>query len=79
VLLRHSRRLIAAMQAVGRAVELVLLPNQRHRTRGDGALRLRERRTAAHLLEGLGLSLPAELRPAEEPVLRQPRRTAARR
>jgi len=77
--LRHSRRLIAAIQAVGRAVELVLLPNQRHRTRGDGAIHLRERRTAAHLLEGLGLSLPAELRPAEEPVLRQPRRTAGRR
>ena len=59
--LRHSERLIEAFRAAGRDVELVPLPEQRHRTRGI-AIRERERRTIAHLLRGLQLALPDELR-----------------
>jgi dipeptidyl-peptidase-4 len=59
--LRHSVRMVAAFQAAGREVELVLLPDQRHRVRGDAALGTRERRTLAHLLTGLGLPLPSDL------------------
>ena len=62
--LRHSERLVAAFREAGREVELVTLPEQRHRTRGD-AIRLRERRTIAHLLRGLGLPLPEELTRAD--------------
>lgn len=58
--LRHSERLIDAFRASGRDVELVRLPEQRHRTRGD-AIRERERRTIAHLLHGLELPVPDEL------------------
>jgi dipeptidyl-peptidase-4 len=58
--LRHSERLVEAFRDAGREVELVKLPEQRHRTRG-GAIRERERRTVAHLLRGLGLPLPEEL------------------
>jgi dipeptidyl-peptidase-4 len=58
---RHSERLIQAFQAAGRDVELVPLPEQRHRPRGI-AIRERERRTIAHLLRGLQLPLPDELR-----------------
>jgi dipeptidyl-peptidase-4 len=61
--LRHSVRLVAALQAVGRDVELVVLPNDRHRARTRDGLRTRDRRTVRHLLEGLGLPLPAELDP----------------
>jgi Dipeptidyl aminopeptidases/acylaminoacyl-peptidases len=57
---RHSERLVAAFRSAGRAIELVRLPEQRHRTRGE-AIRLREQRTAAHLLRGLGLRVPGEL------------------
>ena len=57
---RHSERLIEAFRAAGREIELVPLPEQRHRTRGI-AIRERERRTIAHLLRGLGLPLPDEL------------------
>lgn len=63
--LRHSRRLVDALEDAGRPVELVLLAGQRHRTRGAAAIRLRERRTVAHLLDGLGLPLPEELLRAE--------------
>ena len=41
-------------------VVLVELPGQRHRTRGPAIL-VRDGRTAAHLLDGLGLALPEEL------------------
>ncbi|HEY8921642.1 MAG TPA: DPP IV N-terminal domain-containing protein [Candidatus Limnocylindria bacterium] len=58
--LRHSERLVEAFHGAGRKVELVRLPEQRHRTRG-GAIRVREQRTIAHLLRGLGLPLPEEL------------------
>ncbi len=57
---RHSERLIEAFAAAGRRVELVTLPEQRHRTRGP-AIRERERHTIAYLLTGLGLPLPEEL------------------
>ncbi len=63
--LRHSRRLMAALEEAGRPVELVLIGGQRHRTRGSAAIRLREQRTLAYLLEGLDLPLPEELRRAE--------------
>jgi len=58
--LRHSERLVQAFRDAGRQVELVRLPEQRHRTRG-GAIRVREQRTIAHLLRRLGLPLPEEL------------------
>jgi dipeptidyl-peptidase-4 len=58
--LRHSERLIQAFNDAGREIELVTLPEQRHRTRG-GAIRERDRRTIAHLLNGLGLALPVGL------------------
>jgi dipeptidyl-peptidase-4 len=58
--LRHSTRLVDAFRAVGREVELVTLPEQRHRTRGT-AIRERDRLTARHLLRGLGLAVPDEL------------------
>jgi dipeptidyl-peptidase 4 len=58
--LRHSERLVEAFRDAGREVELVTLPEQRHKTRG-GAIRVREQRTIAHLLRGLGLPLPDEL------------------
>jgi dipeptidyl-peptidase 4 len=57
---RHSERLIEAFRAAGRGVELVPLPEQRHRTRGL-AIRERERRTIAHLLRGLELPIPDDL------------------
>jgi len=59
--LRHSERLIQAFQAAGRHVELVPLTEQRHRPRGI-VIRERERRTIAHLLGGLDLPIPDELR-----------------
>jgi dipeptidyl-peptidase-4 len=58
--LSHSQRLVQAFRDAGREVELVELPEQRHRTRG-AAIRERTRRTIAHLLRGLGLPLPDEL------------------
>lgn len=59
--LRHSERLVEAFRAAGREVELVSVPEQRHRMRGP-TIRERDRRTLAHLLRGLGLPLPDELR-----------------
>jgi dipeptidyl-peptidase-4 len=61
--LRHSVRLVAALQVLGHDVELVVLPHDRHRARTRDGLRTRDRRTVSHLLEGLGLPLPAELDP----------------
>ena len=58
--LRHSERLVEAFGTAGREVELVTLPEQRHKTRA-GAVRIREQRTIAHLLRGLGLPLPEDL------------------
>lgn len=58
--LRNSMRLVDAFRSVGREVELVELPGQRHRPRGP-AIRVRDGRTAAHLLHGLGLPLPGDL------------------
>jgi dipeptidyl-peptidase-4 len=58
--LRHSQRLVEAFREAGKEVELVMLPEQRHKTRA-GAIRVREQRTIAHLLRGLGLPLPEEL------------------
>ena len=59
--LRHSVRLVAELQAAGCDVELVLLPTDRHRTRSAAGLATRDRRTVRHLLEGLGVALPADL------------------
>jgi dipeptidyl-peptidase 4 len=61
--LRHSLRLVAVMQDLGRDVELVILPADRHKTRTAGGLSTRDRRTVRHLLEGLEVPLPAELTP----------------
>jgi dipeptidyl-peptidase-4 len=58
---RHSERLLGAFKKAGRDVELVPLSEQRHRTRGI-AIRERERRTIAHLLRGLELPIPDDLR-----------------
>ena len=59
--LRHSIRLAAAVQANGRDLELVVLPDERHRVRSPQGLLTRDRRTVQHLLRGLGVELPAEL------------------
>jgi dipeptidyl-peptidase 4 len=58
--LRHSQRMLEALRQAGHAVELMTLPEQRHRTRGS-AIRERDRLTLAHLLGALGLPLPDEL------------------
>jgi dipeptidyl-peptidase-4 len=60
--LRHSVRAQHALQAAGMDVELVMLPVDRHRTRSAGGLATRDRRTVRHLLTGLGVPLPDELR-----------------
>jgi dipeptidyl-peptidase-4 len=62
--LRHSVRLVAALQAAGRQVELVLLPEDRHRPRTAEGVRMRDARTVTHLLTSLGVPLPPELRGA---------------
>jgi dipeptidyl-peptidase-4 len=59
--LRHSVRLVAALQALGRDIELVILPEDRHRARSANGLRTRDRRTVLHLLTQLGVPLPDEL------------------
>jgi dipeptidyl-peptidase-4 len=59
--LRHSIRLAAAVQSTGRDLELVILPDDRHRVRSPKGLLTRDRRTVQHLLHGLGVDLPAEL------------------
>lgn len=61
--MRNSTRLVEAFRSAGRDVELVPLIGQRHRTRGS-AIHVREARTAAHLLRGLGLPVPEELGPS---------------
>ena len=58
--LRHSIRLAAAVQATGRDLDLVVLPDDRHRVRSPTGLLTRDRRTVQHLLQGLGVELPAE-------------------
>jgi dipeptidyl-peptidase-4 len=58
--LEHSQRLVEAFRSAGRELELIKLPEQRHTTRG-AALGVREQRAVAHLLRGLGLSLPEDL------------------
>ena len=59
--LRHSIRLVAALQALDRDIELVILPEDRHRVRTAAGLRTRDRRTVAHLLAELGVPLPDEV------------------
>ncbi len=59
--LQHSLRMVEAMREAGREVELVEMPEQRHRVRGE-AIRDRDRRTLAYLLSALGLPLADELR-----------------
>ncbi|HET6745731.1 MAG TPA: DPP IV N-terminal domain-containing protein [Candidatus Limnocylindria bacterium] len=59
--LRHSIRLVAALQALDRDIELVILPEDRHRVRTAAGLRTRDRRTVAHLLTELGVPLPDEV------------------
>jgi dipeptidyl-peptidase-4 len=59
--LRHSVRLAAALQALGRDIELVILPEDRHRARSEDGLRTRDRRTVLHLLTQLGVPLPEEM------------------
>lgn len=63
--LRHSIRLVAALQAHGRDIELVILPQDRHRARSRDGLLTRDRRTVLHLLQALGVNPPDELMPAE--------------
>ena len=58
--LRHSIRLLAALQEGGRDVELVVLPHDRHRPRSRHGVLTRDRRMVAHLLAGLGLAPPAQ-------------------
>lgn len=58
--LRHSLRMEEALRQAGHETELIQLPEQRHRVRGE-AIRERDRRTLAHLLRALGLPCPDEL------------------
>jgi dipeptidyl-peptidase-4 len=58
--LRHSLRMHEALREAGHETELVELPEQRHRVRGE-AIKERDRRTLAHLLGALGLPRPDEL------------------
>jgi dipeptidyl-peptidase-4 len=58
---RHSVRLLAALQAADRQVELVILPEDRHRPRTPDGIRTRDARTVTHLLTHLGVPLPEEL------------------
>jgi len=58
--LRHSLRMQEALRQAGRETELVQLPEQRHRVRGE-AIKERDRRTLAHLLGALGLPRADEL------------------
>ena len=51
--LRHTVRLVTALNGHGRAHEVVLLPGERHGVRDTGALRHRFMRTIGHLEEGL--------------------------
>lgn len=64
--LRHSIRLVRALQAAGRDAELVVLPGDRHKTRTAAGLATRDRRTVTHLLHCLGVPLPAELEAANQ-------------
>jgi dipeptidyl-peptidase-4 len=59
--LSHSVQVLAALQAAGRDVELLPIPDQRHRLRGEAAIQLVARRTATHLLAGLGVEPSDEL------------------
>jgi dipeptidyl-peptidase-4 len=59
--LRHSIRLVEALQALDRQVELVILPQDRHRVRSRDGLRTRDRRLVLHLLSELGVPSPSEL------------------
>ena len=45
----------------GRDLDLVVLPDDRHRVRSPNGLLTRDRRTVQHLLQGLGVDLPAEV------------------
>jgi dipeptidyl-peptidase-4 len=62
--LRHSVRLLAALQAAERDVELVVLPTDRHRPRSPRGVLTRDRRTVRHLLGGLGLTADVDARVA---------------
>jgi dipeptidyl-peptidase-4 len=59
--LRHSIRLVAALQGADREVELVIVPDDRHHPRTPTGLRTRDRRMVSFLLRGLGLPLSPEL------------------
>jgi dipeptidyl-peptidase 4 len=59
--LRHSVRLVAALQALDRDIELVILPDDRHRARSTDGLRTRDRRTVLQLLTKLGVPLPDDM------------------
>ena len=56
-----SIRLAAAVQARGRDLDLVVLPDDRHRVRSPNALYLGP--AGQHLLQGLGVDLPADFEP----------------
>jgi dipeptidyl-peptidase-4 len=59
--LRHSIRLLSELQAANKRVELVILPNDRHRARSADGIRTRDARTVVHLLTHLGVAVPDEL------------------
>lgn len=56
--LRHTARLVAALNAAGRAHEVLLLLDERHGVRSAEALRHRSIRTIEHLEAGLRASAP---------------------
>ena len=58
--LRHTLRFLAAAGAAAGAVDLLLLPGERHGLRRQEALVLREQRVVRFLAEHLGLAMPPD-------------------
>jgi len=50
---RHTARLVAALEAAGKACDVLILPNERHMPRDEAGRRYVEERVAAYFLEHL--------------------------
>ncbi len=59
--LRHTQRLGEALAHVGRELDVVVLPGQRHLVSSPRALLARDRRTVAFLCRSLGVPVPEDL------------------
>jgi dipeptidyl-peptidase-4 len=63
--LRHTGRLLAALQAAGRAASLVMLPNDRHSPRSPASALVIGRHTVRHLCKALAVPIPEDLLPRD--------------